>query len=736
MGIRGVPPGITDPNLRGFLQDIRNALAGVSEKVTKLSTTTTTSGGGGNPGPGGGGGNPPPDGGGPPPTSPPGDGLNPPPPTSLTAKDGTSRITLSWDNPVIADLADTEIWGKRILLPWDATKTYANGDYIISGSATYVSIKKSNLNHAITDTAWWVPSVAFGPTTRSKLGASKGSPWIFTGADNNNLGQETWAFWVRNHDTENLFSDFYPTDDVGVIGHSVTVEYEISNTNLWGDLETRITVIDSPTGLIAQVDAEVQALQGEVDQSIADLKNGVTDITVTTSSGTTTLKGLKASTENSAAGIVAINTVSSTSTSAIARSLWGLTAAVNDPTTGISSKSSITQLNQAVSDLNGASATQLNNINAQFTSKQAQIDTKASLTQLTQAKSDIYGSSVSQFSNINASFQSQAQQIASKATITDINNAKSDIYGSSVSQFSNIQATFNSLNDNINGKAGVTFVNEAVANAKNEAIATSTQQVYSTLGGNSATVQQKVSSWNGAAASYSVKIDNNGQISGFGLSSESVYGQPTSYFIVRADRFAIGRPGTGQSDTPFSVDTSTGIVRLNSANISSVIQSTNFNGNSNWIASNPGDTGWAINQAGEAVFNTAIVRKPSNIASSAYGASAKFESSQYTDGGSSYEETFGPYYYKANVGQTTNILLTLDCQTSLSTYNIEVRDGANNVIWVAYNKRGAAIESRFFSGSTSFYAHVNQSYVYLKVYMQSGGGSMGMPRFNIFEIVS
>ena len=734
MGIRGVPPGITDPNLRGFLQDIRNALAGVSEKVTKLSTTTTTSsGGGGNPGPGGGG-NPP--GGGGPPTTSPGDGLNPPPPTSLTAKDGTSRITLSWDNPVIADLAETEIWGKRILLPWDATKTYANGDYIISGLTTYVSIKKSNLNHAITDTAWWVPSVAIGPTTRSKLGASKGSPWIFTGTDSNNLGQETWAFWVRNHDTENLFSDFYPADDVGVIGHSVTVEYEISNTNLWGDLETRITVIDSPTGLIAQVDAEVQAFQGEVDQSIADLKNGVTDITVITSSGTTTLKGLKASTENSAAGIVAINTVSSNSSSAIARSLWGLTATVNDPTTGISSKSSITQLNQAVSDLNGASATQLNYVNAQFSNKQSQIDSKASLTQLTQAKSDIYGSSVSQFSNINASFQAQSQQIASKATITDINNAKSDIYGSSVSQFRNIQATFNSLNDNINGKAGVTFVNEAVANAKNEAIATSTQQVYSTLGGNSATVQQKVSSWNGAAASYSVKIDNNGLISGFGLSSESVYGTPTSYFIVRADRFAIGRPGTAQYDIPFSVDTSTGIVRLNSANISNVIQSTNFNGNPNWIASNPGDNGWAINQAGEAVFNTAIVRKPSNIGYLANGGSQKFESFMYTNGGTTYDELLATYYFKANVGQSTNILLALDCQTSLSTRLIQVTDGAYNLLWTAYYKNGQQIESRSFSGATSFYTTVNQPYVQLRVHMESGGGTMGLPRINIFEIVS
>ena len=149
-----------------------------------------------------------------------------------------------------------------------------------------------------------------------------------------------------------------------------------------------------------------------------------------------------------------------------------------------------------------------------------------------------------------------------------------------------------------------------------------------------------------------------------------------------------------------------------------------------------GYTGWQIDGAGNAEFNTAIVRKPSNIGYAAYGASEKFESSQYTGGGTTYDEFMGTYYYKASVGQTTNILLAIDCQTSLSTYLIEVRDGANNVIWTAYNKNNTAIDSRSFAAVTSFYTAVNQSYVQLRVHMESGGGSMGMPRLNIFEIVS
>lgn len=56
-------------------------------------------------------------------------------------------------------------------------------------------------------------------------------------------------------------------------------------------------------------------------------------------------------------------------------------------------------------------------------------------------------------------------------------------------------------------------------------------------------IQSQVS--DGLSAQYTVKIDNNGHVSGFGLASTTVNGTPTSAFIVRADRFAI----TGAADT-------------------------------------------------------------------------------------------------------------------------------------------------------------------------------------------
>ena len=69
---------------------------------------------------------------------------------------------------------------------------------------------------------------------------------------------------------------------------------------------------------------------------------------------------------------------------------------------------------------------------------------------------------------------------------------------------------------------------------------------------------------NGLRGQYSVKIDTNGHVAGFGLSSTATTGTPTSAFIVRADKFAVINPsdtGSGlgtnspsSSIVPFIID--------------------------------------------------------------------------------------------------------------------------------------------------------------------------------------
>ena len=80
------------------------------------------------------------------------------------------------------------------------------------------------------------------------------------------------------------------------------------------------------------------------------------------------------------------------------------------------------------------------------------------------------------------------------------------------------------------------------------------------------TLEQKfdaqANSISGLYGQYTLKIDVNGRVSGFGLASTST----ASTFIINADRFAIGKPGSAVSDIyPFIVDTTTGQVVMEGA---------------------------------------------------------------------------------------------------------------------------------------------------------------------------
>ena len=71
------------------------------------------------------------------------------------------------------------------------------------------------------------------------------------------------------------------------------------------------------------------------------------------------------------------------------------------------------------------------------------------------------------------------------------------------------------------------------------AIASELKTVTSSVAGNTATIQEQTSSIDGLEAQYTVKIDNNGHVSGFGLASELVDGEFVSDFMIAADRFSV-----------------------------------------------------------------------------------------------------------------------------------------------------------------------------------------------------
>lgn len=91
------------------------------------------------------------------------------------------------------------------------------------------------------------------------------------------------------------------------------------------------------------------------------------------------------------------------------------------------------------------------------------------------------------------------------------------------------------------------FLTEQTARAYGDsANATAIGTVQTTVNGNTTAIETNLTSINGIQGKYSVKIDTNGYVSGFGLISDANDGTPTSEFILLVDKFKVVTPG----DTP------------------------------------------------------------------------------------------------------------------------------------------------------------------------------------------
>ena len=86
--------------------------------------------------------------------------------------------------------------------------------------------------------------------------------------------------------------------------------------------------------------------------------------------------------------------------------------------------------------------------------------------------------------------------------------------------------------------------------------------VQSKADGNTAAVQTHAQSINGLEAQYTVKVDVNGRVAGYGFATTPKNGTPESKFIITADRFGVG--AVGKADIfPFTVDTQKNRVGVN-----------------------------------------------------------------------------------------------------------------------------------------------------------------------------
>ena len=108
------------------------------------------------------------------------------------------------------------------------------------------------------------------------------------------------------------------------------------------------------------------------------------------------------------------------------------------------------------------------------------------------------------------------------------------------------------------------------------AIAQQSTTLTSAVDSNVTTISAQATTINGLEGQYTVKIDNNNHVSGFGLASTNTNGTPTSAFIIRADRFAVVDPTASGSlttspdaaDIPFEIVG--GVTKIKNANVGSL----------------------------------------------------------------------------------------------------------------------------------------------------------------------
>ncbi|NDF50064.1 MAG: DUF1983 domain-containing protein, partial [Betaproteobacteria bacterium] len=108
---------------------------------------------------------------------------------------------------------------------------------------------------------------------------------------------------------------------------------------------------------------------------------------------------------------------------------------------------------------------------------------------------------------------------------------------------------------NTSAASALTYRNQASTSATNAAASalaaatdyTAVNARLNNAGGTGVTVEQSLtataSSITGLEGKYTVKVDNYGYVSGFGLASTNNNGTPTAEFIILADRFSIISPG-------------------------------------------------------------------------------------------------------------------------------------------------------------------------------------------------
>jgi hypothetical protein len=325
--------------------------------------------------------------------------------------------------------------------------------------------------------------------TATLIGTASSQGFIDSPGDN--LARYYWIRFVSRADVRGPYSQ-----------ESVSAAASIDPAVLVSAIQGQV----SESSLSQSLSSRIQRIEGDVNsvssiqQTVASFK-GIVDGKFTT---------LNASVGNVSAAITAETAARANADTALATDITNLQTTVAANTAAITTESAArTTADQAIStSLSTLSATVATNTTNIATNAASITTNAAAITAEAEARANGDSALATSISTLSASVASNTSGVSTNAAaIATESTARANADSALSTSISTLSATVDGFNTLIS--------NEATARANADG----------TL-----------------FAQYTVKIDQNGFVSGYGLASETVNGKTTSDFQVRADRFAVVNP--------------------------------------------------------------------------------------------------------------------------------------------------------------------------------------------------
>ena len=290
-------------------------------------------------------------------------------------------------------------------------------------------------------------------------------------------------------------------------------------TTLESNLTTAEGNITANATAVGGLDTRVTSAEGSITSQASDittLENTVNDPTTGLAATVTAVGGLD----------TRITSAEGTLTS-VSSDVTTLENTVNDPTTGLS-----------------ATATAVGGLDTRITTAEGTITSQS--TDITTLETTVFNPTIGVTATATAVSGLTTRVTSAEGTIT-----------SQASDITTLETTVNNATTGVLATAtAVGGLTTRVTDAEGDisVVSSDVTSLTTTVNGNTANITTATQSINGVEAKYTVKIDNNGHISGYGLISTANNATPTSTFSVNVDAFKI--TNATQTSTPFEVLTS------------------------------------------------------------------------------------------------------------------------------------------------------------------------------------